>query len=95
MAGSKPEKAKSGNPDAIRGTEEEKRNAAGQEEERDLSDALTTDEKEGDTEVRDEQQDLNQGMQTGTYDDPNPGIDWPADYRIEKQKKDQSDKKSG
>jgi hypothetical protein len=95
MAGSQPEKAKSGNPDATQGKQEEERNAVGQEEERDLTEASIADEEQGDTEARDEEQDLNQGMQTGTYDDPNTGINWPADYRIKKQKKDEPDKQSG
>ena len=95
MAGSQPEKAKSGNPDATQGKQEEQRKAIGQEEERDLTEASIADEEQGDTETRNEEQDLNQGMQTGTYDDPNTGINWPADYRIKKQKKDELDKQSG
>jgi len=31
---------------------------------------------------RDEQQDLNQGMQTGTHDASDPGIPWGPSYRI-------------
>jgi hypothetical protein len=91
MAGAKPERSKSENADAELNTTEQK-------EERDLSEATTADEEtreqESETEVRHEEQDLNQGMQTGTYDDSNPGIDWPADYRLRKPRKEDEPKKS-
>lgn len=46
---------------------------------------------------RDTQQDLNQGMQTGTHDDLRPGIKWGPSYRTRlrtgKPKKDPEDDK--
>jgi hypothetical protein len=33
---------------------------------------------------RDQQEDLNQGMQTGTHDSPEPSINWGPSYRIKK-----------
>lgn len=35
---------------------------------------------------RDEQEDLNQGMQTGTHDAFHPGIKWGSSYRIKESK---------
>ena len=52
------------------------------------------------TTERNEEQDLNQGMDTGTHDSPRHGVAWGPSYQVrsntsrKRQKKDGSNKKS-
>lgn len=91
MAGTKPAKSKSDDANATQGQLQEERSTAEETKIRDLSESAINDEtvseEERATIDRHEEQDLNQGMQTGTYDDPAPGIKWGEDYRIRKTAK--------
>jgi hypothetical protein len=91
MAGTKPAKSKSDDVNATQGQQQEESRKAEEAKVRDLSEAAiddeTVSEEEHATLDRHERQDLNQGMQTGTYDDPAPGIKWGEDYRIRKTAK--------
>ena len=100
--GAKPAKTNSGNLEATKEQGEEERGTIEQIEEHNLSEEVIADEEQREedrrADERDEQQDLNQGMQTGTYDDGRTGINWGPDYEIpntrKPEKKDEPNKKS-
>jgi hypothetical protein len=86
MAGTKPAKSKSDDVNATQGQQQEGSPKAEETGVRDSSDSEIANQElhEEERSTRHEEQDLNQGMQTGTYDDPAPGINWGDDYRIRK-----------
>lgn len=105
MAGTGTAKPNPGNLDAEKQQLKEETRATEQAEERNLNQVLEADEEqqvEGRRTVdRNVQQDLNQGMQTGTHDSIRTGINWGPAYQTRSargrklQKKDEPNKTSG
>jgi len=103
MSGTRIAKSNPGNVAPDEELKEAKHSPMGQTEERNLDKGLEAEEQrqedDRDTVARDEQQDLNQGMATGTHDSTRHGVNWGRAYQtgtaVTKKgvKKQQPDKK--
>jgi hypothetical protein len=98
MAGTRTDKSNLGKLDAGKQRPKEEPRTTEQAEEHNLNQALEADEEqqvEGRRIAdRNVQQDLNQGMQTGTHDSTRSGVNWGPAYR-KRQKKHKPNKTSG